>query len=92
MATPISQRLAVLLLAGCVLVSEALAQTDSAANEPVDPLATAEVYKDRARELGAKGNLPAAWNAYTKRLDAAEKADMVSQATIAPCGQTYPFQ
>lgn len=41
--------------------------------EPVDPLATARTYLERARSLGAKGTLPASWSAYDRRLKEAEK-------------------
>lgn len=34
-----------------------------------DPLATVRMYHERARKLGAKGNLPAAWNTFAKRYD-----------------------
>ncbi len=41
--------------------------------EPVDPLATVRMYHERARKLDARGNLPAAWNSFDKRLDDAEE-------------------
>ncbi len=82
MVNPTFARVIVLVLLGIALAAAAPAQDDQAA-EPVDPLATAEVYKDRARKLGAKGNVPAAWNAYTKRLDTAAKSDSVSTDTVA---------
>jgi len=64
-------------------VAMLLARDAVAQDEPADPLATAEIYKDRARELDAKGNAPAAWNAFTKRLDAAADADSLGSAEVA---------
>jgi outer membrane protein OmpA-like peptidoglycan-associated protein len=66
-----------------LLAALAPAQDDPAVTEPVDPLATARVYKDRASKLGAKGNVPASWNAYTKRLDEAAAADTLTPAAVA---------
>jgi len=57
--------------------------TDEDSTEPVDPLATAQTYKDQARKLGAKGNLPAAWNTYEKKLKDAEKDTLEAGALAA---------
>jgi len=36
--------------------------------EDADPLATVNMYRERARKLGAKGTLPSAWSKFDKRV------------------------
>ncbi len=74
------------LLAGLMLASASLLTVLPAraqeAGEPLDPLQTARTYAERARKLGAKGNLPGAWHTYDRQLDAAED-DTLDAAGIA---------
>lgn len=63
--------LPVVLTAVTLLLAPALAQ-DEGDGDPPDPLAKARMYHQRARKLDARDNLPAAWNAFDKRLDDAE--------------------
>ncbi|MBD3221037.1 OmpA family protein [bacterium] len=67
--------LIVLLVAGWVapILAQDDAQDAATEAEPADPLATVRMYHERARKLDARGNLPAAWNAFDKRLDDAEE-------------------
>ena len=87
MVIPFSFRRIVAPMAVLLLVTVAVAQDDSKeAAEPVDPLANARLYRDRARKLGAKGVVPAAWNAYDKHLKNAEE-DTLSAADLASLEQ-----
>lgn len=83
MANRIPRRLAALSCVIILVTAGAPALVPEAAGEPGDRLATAEVYKDRARKLDAKGNVPAAWNTFTKHLDEAAKSDSLTSADVA---------
>ena len=87
MVIPFFCRRIVALTAVLLLVTTVAAQDDSgAAAEPIDPLANARLYRDRARKLGAKGVVPAAWNAFDNHLKNAE-ADSLSAADLAALEQ-----
>jgi outer membrane protein OmpA-like peptidoglycan-associated protein len=55
------------------------AQAAVPAQDEADPLAAARTYAERAKQLGARGNLPGAWRTFDARLDAA--ADSLEAGT-----------
>ncbi|HOX25614.1 MAG TPA: OmpA family protein [Candidatus Krumholzibacteria bacterium] len=70
-----------LLVALVVCLAGPVRGQDEGASAPSDPLAAARVYKSRASQLGAKGTVPAAWQAFVKNLEAAER-DTLDAAAI----------
>ncbi len=70
--TSLLRQMALVVCLGLVLLAGAGLAPGAADAEDQDPLATARMYQTRARKLGAKGTLPAAWSAFDKRLDDAE--------------------
>jgi outer membrane protein OmpA-like peptidoglycan-associated protein len=69
-----------------ILCGLTLAPAQEMPAEPVDPLAQARLYRERAKQLDAKGNLPALWNTYDKALkDAA--GDTLDEAGLAALEQ-----
>lgn len=75
--TPRCSRMIVLLM---VLTLASALLGVAAADEPADPLAKVKMYQERAKDLGARGNLPAAWNSFDKRVKDAESADLDAEA------------
>lgn len=63
MTSTLRWTLATLVLLGCLATLCPAQDT-----EPENPLAQVEMYRERARKLGAKGTVPSAWSTYDKQV------------------------